>query len=296
MALLQVQVLGKLRLRHDEAVVDRFPTRRVEELLAFLLLNQQREHTREQLIDLLWPDHPPTNGRASLSTALWRLGGVFKGLGVSPDNYLSSSRDWISLIPAQSMLVDAIEFELYLKKAENEVEQDRRLDNLRKAVGVYKGVFCEGIYADWCLIERERLERRYLWALGLLMADQIQNRSYREAISFGNDIVKQDPLREEVHRALMLCYWKSGDSTRSIRQFQSCARLIQEELGILPLPETIDLHRRIVEDRVNVVLEQPPHGEYYEQLKSAFDNFQSAAASLEVLLMADEERSNNPRR
>ncbi|MGB3713538.1 MAG: BTAD domain-containing putative transcriptional regulator [Candidatus Promineifilaceae bacterium] len=294
MALLQVQVLGKLRLRHDETTIDRFPTRRVEELLAFLLLHREREHTREQLIDLLWTGHPPTNGRASLSTALWRLGGVFRGLGVSPENILSSSRDWISLTPAQHLLVDATEFETYLNEADNESEPDRRFDHLRKAVGVYKGVFCEGIYAEWCLIERERLERRYLWALGVLMADLIQKRAYEEAISFGKDIVEQDPLREEVHRALMLCFWKAGDSARGIRQFQLCARLVQEELGILPLPETIDLYRRIVDDRVNATFERPPRSDHFKQLKAAYDNFQSAAADLESLLTADEDSSNPP--
>ncbi len=296
MALLQVQVLGKLRLRHDETVIDRFPTRRVEELLAFLLLHREREHTREQLIDLLWPGHPPTNGRASLSTALWRLGGVFRGMGVSPEKFLSSSRDWISLAPAQDLHVDAIEFEAYLNEAENESEQDRLFDHLNKAVGVYKGVFCEGIYTEWCLIERERLERRYLWALGVLMADLIRKRSYEEAISFGKNIVKLDPLREEVHRALMLCFWKAGDSARSIRQFQLCARLMQEELGILPLPETIDLYRRIVDDRVNATFDRPPRSDYFEQLKAAYENFQSAAANLESLLKAYEDNSSPPGR
>jgi DNA-binding SARP family transcriptional activator len=289
MALLQVRVLGKLRLRHDETVIDHFPTRRVEELLAFLLLHREREHTREQLIDILWTGPTPTNGRASLSTALWRLGGVFRGLGMSPENFLSSSRDWISLAPEQRLLVDATEFETYLDKAENESEENIRYDHLRKAVSVYKGVFCEGIYAEWCLIERERLERRYLWALGVLMADLIRKETYEEAISYGKDIVKQDPLREEVHRALMLCFWKSGDSASGIRQFQVCAHPMQKELGILPLPETIGLYRRIVDDRVNTTFDHPPRSDRHQQLKAAYDDFQSAAANLESLMTIDED-------
>jgi len=293
---LQVQVLGKLRLRHDETVIERFPTRRVEELLAFLLLNQSREHTREHLIDMLWPDHPPSNGRASLSTALWRMSSVFRGLGLSPDRYLNSSRDWITLEPTQPLLVDAVEFETYLNKAEKETDQEGRLENLRQAVNVYNGVFCEGIYSEWCLIERERLERKYLWALGVLMADLIQKRSYQEALSYGQAIASKDPLREEVHRAIMLCHWKDGDSARSIRQFQIYARMLQDELGIFPLPETIDLHRRIVEDRISATLDQEPKNEQHQQLRSAFESFQSAADNLEILMMAAKESSNQPRK
>jgi DNA-binding SARP family transcriptional activator len=208
---------------------------------------------------------------------------------MSPENILSSSRDWISLTPEQHLLVDATEFETYLDKAENESDENKRFDHLREAVGVYKGVFCEGIYAEWCLIERERLERRYLWALGVLMADLIRKETYEEAISYGKDIVKQDPLREEVHRALMFGFWKSGDSASGIRQFQACARLMQEELGVLPLPETIDLYRRIVDDRVNATFDRPPRSDRHQQLKAAYDDFQSAAANLESLMTIDED-------
>jgi len=292
---LQVQVLGKLRLWHDDMVIDRFPTRRVEELFAFLLLNQRREHTREHLIDILWPDHPPTNGRASLSTALWRMSAVFRSMGLAPDGYLSSSRDWVRLEPSQPLFVDAVEFEMYLDGAETERDQDKRLANINMAVSVYKGVFCDGIYSEWCLIERERLERRYLWALGVLMADLVKQRAYQEAVAHGEAIINTDPLREEVHRALMFCFWKMGDSASGIRQFQTCARLMQNELGILPLPETIALYRNIIEDRVNVSLEPQMESERDQQLRDAFMSFQSAAASLEDLMFSEQEKPNKPR-
>lgn len=286
---LQVQVLGKLRLWHDDMVIDRFPTRRVEELLAFLLLNQSREHTREHLIDILWPDHPPSNGRASLSTALWRMNAVFRSMGLPPDRYLSSSRDWVRLEPSQPLFVDAVEFEMFLDRAEKEPAREQRLENLNKAVNVYKGVFCDGIYSEWCLIERERLERRYLWALGVLMADLVKKRSYQEAITHGKAIVGSDPLREEVHRALMFCFWKMGNSAGGIRQFQTCARLMQDELGILPLPETIDLYRVIIEDRVSASLEPQTENVRDQQLRHAFQSFQSAAANLENLMFTEQE-------
>lgn len=294
MADLQVQVLGKLRLWNAATVVDRFPTRRVEELLAFLLFYQHREHSREKLIDLLWPDQPPANGRASLSTALWRMGKVFKGMGVSPAGFVHTNRDWIKLSPVQPFIVDAMKFESYLDQAEVEEDAGKRVDQLRKAAAEYRGVFCEGIYSEWCIIERERLERRYLWALGMLMANLIQRQAFEEAVNFGDDILRKDPLREEVHRALMFCHWKLGNTVGSIRQFQLCARLMQDELGILPLPETLDLHLRIVEDRVSAILDGAQGGEYQQLLRSAFDKFQSAAVDLESLLKKGESGTSVP--
>ncbi|MFN2189369.1 MAG: BTAD domain-containing putative transcriptional regulator, partial [Candidatus Promineifilaceae bacterium] len=278
------QVLGKLRLWHGETIIDRFPTRRVEELLAFLLSNQQREHTREQLIEILWPEFTLSNGRASLSTALWRMNTVFRSMGLPPDRYVNSSRDWISLTPTHPFKIDSVEFETFVDQAEQEQEREKRLVLLGQAVRVYKGVFCEGIYSEWCLIERERLERRYLWARGVLMADEINRGAYEKAILHGEAIIDADPLREEVHRALMLCYWKMGNSARAMRQFQICANLLQEELGIYPLPETISLYGEIVESRLGAAVDLSDQSAYGQQIQKAYRSFQSAASQLEKLL------------
>jgi DNA-binding SARP family transcriptional activator len=294
MAPLQVQVLGKLRLRYDGDIVDQFPTRRVEELLAFLVVHQQRQHSREMLIDLLWSDRSPSNGRASLSTELWRLRKVLKGLSIPTDGFLSTSRDWISFNPTHPTTFDVADFERHLKHAEGEIDPDRRKDELLVSVEMYSGVFCEGLYSDWCLIERERLERKYLWALGQLTAEMIKQESYQEATRFGEKIVRRDPLREEAHRALMLCYWKTGNSAQSLRQFQTCARLLQLELGIMPLPETINLYRTIVEDRIGGTTEETTQRQHQRQLVTAFDDFQSAAAELDALFFSRGESPRSP--
>ena len=116
------------------------------------------------------------------------------------------------------------------------------------------------------------------------MADLLKKKSYSEAVSHGEAIINADPLREEVHRALMLCFWKLGDSARAIRQFQLCARLMQEELGILPLPETIALYSDVVESRVGSVLDQSSQGNQDQRLQEAYQSFQVAASKLEELL------------
>ena len=85
MANLQVRVFGKLRLQAGQCRVETFPTRRAEELLAYLLIHQRARHSREKLVDTLWPDVPLSNGRASLSTTLWRLRSVFDRLEVAPN-------------------------------------------------------------------------------------------------------------------------------------------------------------------------------------------------------------------
>lgn len=250
MTSLQVHVFGKLRLQHGEARVEAFPTRRVEELLGYLVVRPHTRHTREKLIDTLWPDIPLRNGRASLSTALWRLRKVFDRLNLPATDFLITNRDWISFEPSDALILDLAQFNQLIDEAERIEDGQKREMALRSAIKLYRGSFCEGIYAEWCLIERERIERSYLRAMGQLMAILMQCQRFEEAAKIGQNILQCDPLREEVHRAVMRCYWKLGRRSKAVGQFQLCARLLQAELRILPMPETIALYQEIVNERL----------------------------------------------
>jgi DNA-binding SARP family transcriptional activator len=282
---LQVRVFGKLRLQSGQCRVDNFPTRRAEELLAYLLIHQRARHSREKLVDTLWPDAALNNGRASLSTTLWRLRSVFERLEVPATDYLQANRDWVSLTPTAALESDHLSFERDVVAAERATDDETRQERLQQALALYRGVFCEGIYSEWCLRERERLERLYLRAQGQLMAGLMRQKRYDEAVGAGLAILDNDPLREEVHRALMRCYWKMGQRSAAAQQFQHCARLLQAELQILPMPETISLYRAIVEDRLTE-LGAAHDDPREEQLRVAFDHFLDAAQQLDAALEA----------
>jgi DNA-binding SARP family transcriptional activator len=284
---LQVRVFGKLRLQSGQCRVETFPTRRAEELLAYLLIHQRARHSREKLVDTLWPDAGISNGRASLSTTLWRLRGVFDRLQVPAADYLQTDRDWISLEPSTALSCDHSDFEQQMRAAERASGDEARQEQFLLAIELYRGSFCEGIYAEWCLRERERLERLYLRAQGQLMAGYMRQARYQEAIDAGKQVLENDPLREEVHRALMRCYWRLGRRTAAAQQFQRCARLLQQELQILPMPETIALYRDIVEERLEELgaAEATPRD---LELRAAYDNFLAAAEQLNSALDAAE--------
>ncbi|MFQ5420771.1 MAG: bacterial transcriptional activator domain-containing protein, partial [Anaerolineae bacterium] len=143
----------------------------------------------------------------------------------------------------------------------------------------------EGIYADWCLVERERLARLRLRAMGQVMAACLHRQAFADALEWGQAILAEDPLREEVHRALMRCYQQLGQHGRAIAQFQQCAQLLQDELAVLPLPETIAAYQQIITDR----LQSLPTGQAGAAVQTAFANFQQAAQHLNNLLEQKQE-------
>lgn len=285
---LQVYAFGRLRLHYGQAEVSSFPTRHVEELLAYLLLNQRVHHSREKLIEILWPYSSPANARARFSTVLWRLRTVFDQVGVSTADYLQVARDWVAFVPAQPLTFDVADFDALLNQTLTVAETlttGRQEEMLRTAVSLYQGELYEGIYSDWCLLERERVARTYLRAMGQLMACLIQRQEYDEAVSLGAEILQFDPIREEVHRTLMYCYWQMGQPARALCQFDACTRLLAEELKALPMPETVTLYRQIMADRLKraqVAVEPPDR--FRAQLQAAFHDFEEAGDRLNRLL------------
>ncbi|HRQ36759.1 MAG TPA: BTAD domain-containing putative transcriptional regulator [Chloroflexota bacterium] len=286
MAHLQIRALGKLQLQHDELVVSSFPTHHVEELLGYLLLFPRVKHSRLKLIDLLWPDCSEEQGRGRLNTAVWRLRTIFHTLHFTCDDFLVTARDWVSLSPQPDVQIDFVTFETWERQARAEVDLVRQESLLNQAIALYQGDFCEGIYADWCLLERERLARLHLRLLGDLMFSAMRRGEYETAVEMGQHILQIDPLREEVHRALMHCYRCLGLYAQAIRQFHHCADLLQAELHIMPLPETITLFSQIAaEQSAGLRQNEGAAGPNTAELQAAVAELQLASERVNDLLV-----------
>jgi DNA-binding SARP family transcriptional activator len=280
MTQIAVFTLGKLHLRAGGQTISSFPTRQVEELLAYLLLYSDVAHSREKLIELLWP-HEGGTMRGRFSTVLWRLRVV---LGQCGTQCLTVNRDTVALTRS-SLMIDFVQFEQALSQANRSQSAEEAEAYLRCALELYLGDLYEGLYADWCLLERERLSRLYLRAAGQLMAHLIQRRAYEEAIVLGQRILFRDSLREEVHRAVMYCYGQLRDWSAAAMQFQQCTQLLQDELHIPPMPETVAVYQQIIADRVHhLPITTPNQAQGQAEIFAALAEFNSAAAKLNQLL------------
>lgn len=278
-----IDTFGTLHLRSQQATVSHFPTQQAKELLVFLLLNPNLKHTRLKIITLLWPDISESTGRGRLNTELWRLRTLFRQIGIPPEDLLQSNREFISFLPDKSVFIDFEQFKMLVNRSAGSMDYETDKVILRKAADLYRGDFCEDIFLDWCVIERERLSRLYLNVLGRLMHGALAQGAYEEAIGYGQTILKTDPLREEVYRALMVCYVNMGLFSDAARQFHVCAQMLWDELRILPLPETISLFDSLLVERYQAQTEWQNHPQKQEELRQTYLLYQEASARLSQL-------------
>jgi DNA-binding SARP family transcriptional activator len=113
--------------------------------------------------------------------------------------------------------------------------------------------------------------------------------AYEEAIDTCHKILEIDPLREEIHRTLMVCCGYLGRRSDGIRQFQSCANLLLAELGIFPLPETIEVYRSLTIAAASESIKEaePPDR---ERLRKTFAEFMILGDEL-IELLDDSQRA-----
>lgn len=244
--MLRIHFLGKPAVLDPQGRPVSLATRKVVQLLAHLWLHRSQPQARERLAGLLWPESSEKKARLSLRHALHDLHRALGSCEGCQGEILLLNRTSAQFNPEASCWVDAHEFEQKIEQSQDH-EGEERARLLHEAVSLYRGEFLEDCYDDWCLEERDYLKNLYLKALQELVVHHAERKEYEQAISHAKLILSESPLQEEIHRHLMYLYHALGDRNAALQQYRTCERVLKDELGVEPLPETQDLFREIEE-------------------------------------------------
>src|SRR6266508_432290 len=109
----RIAIFGALEITHGSAAPQRPPTQRVLALLGYLIAHHDVPQSRDKLVDLLWPDLLPRQGRRMLSDTLWRARRLLTPPGRADTLALEISGDTVTFRPGTSIQVDLIAFEQF---------------------------------------------------------------------------------------------------------------------------------------------------------------------------------------
>ncbi len=246
---LRLYLLGRPEVYLGDDRVEVFTSEKTLALLCYLAV-RGGPHARASLSGLFWAEMPEARARANLRTAVYNLQKLLPG-------HLEATRNEVGLNPEFSWL-DTETFQLEIKRAINSVEPDDLFgetydfSRLQQAVETYRGAFLEGLRLDgadafyeWTVVERERLHQMAVQSLKLLAGHWQANRDYSQALQASQRLLALDPWQESAHRNVMLLLARIGDYTAALSQYEKCRRLLVEEMGVDPMPETTALFERI---------------------------------------------------
>ena len=225
-------------------------------LLVYLAVEAPNMHRRDALASLLWPDQPRENARHSLRQALTTLRRVLKEPSGGA-SFVVSEGDSVGFRAGGDARTDIAEFTGLLDACA--AHAHRQLETCvpcahrqEQAIRLYQGELCAGAsFGDseelesWLHVHRERLHRRAMGAFTTLVAHHEANGRLDEARRIVERQLELDPWRESAHRALMRLLYHLNERAAALQQYEKCVQLLEEELGLEPEPETVELYEQI---------------------------------------------------
>jgi DNA-binding SARP family transcriptional activator len=273
MGILKISLFGVMRVVNNSRQEEIKLTRTISLLLAYLLLERHRMHSREVLAGLFWGDHSQERARNCLNTALWRLRRSLESQEFVLASYLLATEGEVGFNRESDYWLDVAVFEERLTKIfKQSVDQvdTEEIMQVESALQLYRGDLLEGVYEDWALRAREQTRLLYLKGLMYLMHYYEHQKSYSQALEFGRKILDADPLREEIHREVMRLYLLNGQRAMAIQQYETCRQNLADELGLTPMEETERIYRQILAASAN---QSSPSTELSAQ--GAYDGWQT---------------------
>jgi DNA-binding SARP family transcriptional activator/predicted ATPase len=209
--------------------------RRQTRALLYRLAVRPQWIAREQLSFLFWPDVDELHARRNLTHLLTHLRRAL------PDpKLLVTTPDRVRLEP-QQLYSDVAAFSRICMQAKDQLSQAP----LDEALQLYSGPLLPGFslpgcaeYEAWLHQERRILEQEYLQLLLYAVEAAVGRRDYAASIQYAQRYLAQDELNEWMHRRLIELYIAQGDRSAAVRQYEACTAILEQELGVAPLPET----------------------------------------------------------
>ncbi len=201
-------------------------------LLAYLAV-EDRPHRRDGLATLLWPELSQAKARNGLRRTLHALK---QALG---DDWLDVSRETVELRRTPNLTVDVWRFRALLKPQAGAAAPPAAA--LREAVALYRDDFLAEFslrdaptFEDWRYFTAEELRREMACAGDALLRAQREAGDLEAALQTARRRLALDPLEEGAHRSLIELYLAAGDRAAAVRQYEHCAQMLAQELGVEP--------------------------------------------------------------
>lgn len=250
-------LFGRFEVHWNHQPLDGFESKKVQELISYLVTYRHRPHSRELLADLLWADYPVASSKKNLRQTLWQLQSA---LSVAEDNsqVLLVDSEFLSLNPHTNLVIDIEHFETVANTVQDLHGSDlntTQAEMLCNAIELYRTDFLEGWYVDWCLIERERFHNLCLAMLDKLVAFYEVRREYETAVHYCSQALRKEYMRECTHRQLIRLHYLRGDRTAALRQYEHCKTVLADTLNVAPGQLTQNLYEYICADNRTAILQ-----------------------------------------
>lgn len=252
---------GKLRIllfgpfsvavANREIPMEAWKSKKALVLFKYLVARCGERIPNDVLADFLWPDSDWESASHNLHTTVYFLRKTLKDFSakrdVSAQIKFANGMYWFE--PEEGDFLDTMEFRKLCRESENLEHTDphQAIEAGRKGLDLYRGDFLgEDLYADWAASIREYYREQYMeLALRTSRLLASHRKDYKQAIQICRVALSREPYREDLHQEVINYLIASHRYPEAAVQYQQCAKILQEEFGLDPCPQTQALLKKI---------------------------------------------------
>jgi DNA-binding SARP family transcriptional activator/tetratricopeptide (TPR) repeat protein len=241
---LHVSLLGEQTIANDRGGSVRARSSRAVVLVAFLVVHAGSPQARQRIAGLFWPESTDAQALTNLRRELHHLRQV---LG-DERSLVVTSRD-LCWRDTKTCHVDvrAFDSEQMAALAAAAAGDDHGIvSHGRAAIAAYRGELLPGVYEDWLLEARSRLERQCVDVCDLVSAARARTGDLTGAVAAARRRVQLQPLEEVGYRTLMELQADLGDRSGAVSTYHHCASVLERELGVAPDSSTRNAFQRLM--------------------------------------------------
>lgn len=248
---MRVSVLGQLTVTNDDGTVlpaGELP-RRARQVFAVLAARHDRIQSKDGLADAVWGDELPGNHVAALEHYVSVIRRRIQPQG--------SAASWFIVTRSGGYLFDTERVELDLAVVRSRIRgldavppgSLERLSLHEEILALAQELpFPEDPYADWAESARGEVQIAAV-STRLELAAAILPTNAARSLRLAQEAIELNPFLEHAYRAAMAAAVAMGRPDDALRLFERCRRLLDEELGVGPSADLVELRHAVLAGR-----------------------------------------------
>jgi len=215
--MLEVKLIGTFAIECDGKPVT-ISSRAAQSLFACLILTTGKNHRREKLAGMFWPDTTEEKARAHLRHELWLIRKALSSK--SKVDYLIADDISISFNASTEHWLDAQTLE--------KLRDTSSADELIAALSNCQGELLPGFYDEWITQEREHLQAVYEQKMARLLELLESEKRWTDILEWAERWISFGQKPEVAYRYLMIAYDALGDRAKVASTYERCVQALRE--------------------------------------------------------------------
>jgi DNA-binding SARP family transcriptional activator len=249
-ALIHVRTMGNFQVWRNGVKVSskEWGRDKTVQLFQFLITARHRNSLhKEQIVDRLWEDNDGKSADQNFKVAMHGINKVLEPNRPSRTEPKFILRQGITYqLKLEEIWIDTEAVEKFIAIGNQAIDgaPEIAIKAYQEAIKLYEGIYLPNrLYEDWSSEERERLQILSLGAM-ITISELLVEKNPMESIRFAQKALLIDHAWEDAYRVQMLAYLQKGNRPMAIKTYKQCEKVLEEEFGIEPLPETQQLLRK----------------------------------------------------